>query len=134
MKKEIHPKYEKSTIQCACGNALETKSTGAEIIKVDLCSACHPFYTGKQKFIDAAGRVDKFRARMEAASKKEQSKAEKEAKTETPKDNKETLKEIKSQISDTRPPIAVTQETTSDSEGVAADELKASKESKTKEK
>lgn len=68
MKQDIHPKYEKSTVVCSCGNTFETKSTTPEI-HVEICSVCHPFYTGKQKLVDTAGRVDKFRTRMEASSK-----------------------------------------------------------------
>ncbi|OGB74068.1 50S ribosomal protein L31 [candidate division Kazan bacterium RBG_13_50_9] len=64
MKKDIHPKYyEKAQIQCACGNIIEAGSTTPDL-KVEICSACHPLYTGKQKFIDKAGRVEKFRARL----------------------------------------------------------------------
>ena len=59
MKKEIHPKYEKATISCACGNSFETGSTKKNM-KVEICSACHPFFTGKQKIIDTAGRVERF--------------------------------------------------------------------------
>ena len=59
MKPEIHPKYEFVTVTCACGNTFQTRSTAKEI-KVEICSECHPFYTGKQKLIDTAGRVDKF--------------------------------------------------------------------------
>lgn len=62
MKKDIHPKYVNCTIICACGNKIETKST-VEKISVDLCSKCHPFFTGKQKIIDSAGRVEKFKRR-----------------------------------------------------------------------
>ncbi len=61
MKKEIHPKYEKVKVQCACGNAFDTRSTRSGLIKVDICSACHPFFTGKQKLVDTEGRVEKFR-------------------------------------------------------------------------
>ncbi|HBG81493.1 TPA: 50S ribosomal protein L31 [candidate division CPR2 bacterium] len=68
MKKNIHPNYEKTIIECACGNKWESKST-VKSIKVELCSSCHPFFTGKQKLIDTAGRVDKFKARLDAASK-----------------------------------------------------------------
>ena len=62
MKEKIHPKYEKATFTCSCGNAIETQATisGRHI---DICNACHPYYTGKQKLIDSAGRVDKFRKR-----------------------------------------------------------------------
>lgn len=59
MKKDIHPKYEKITVRCACGNEVVTRSTKKEM-KVDICSQCHPFFTGKQKFVDTAGRVEKF--------------------------------------------------------------------------
>ena len=59
MKKGIHPKYENSTVTCACGNAIETKSTVGDF-KIDICSNCHPFFTGKQKLVDTAGRVEKF--------------------------------------------------------------------------
>ncbi|MDD5015060.1 MAG: 50S ribosomal protein L31 [Atribacterota bacterium] len=59
MKKDIHPKYEKATISCACGNTFETGSTKKNM-KVEICSVCHPFFTGKQKMIDTTGRVEKF--------------------------------------------------------------------------
>ena len=59
MKEGIHPKYYKTTIRCACGNVIETGST-KENISVEICSKCHPFYTGKQKLVDTSGRVDKF--------------------------------------------------------------------------
>ncbi len=59
MKKKIHPKYGKSTIVCACGNVVHTRST-KETINVEVCSKCHPFFTGKQRFVDSEGRVDKF--------------------------------------------------------------------------
>jgi large subunit ribosomal protein L31 len=60
MKKDIHPKYELTTITCACGNVIETRST-AKDIKVEICSSCHPFFTGKQKLVDTAGRIERFR-------------------------------------------------------------------------
>jgi large subunit ribosomal protein L31 len=59
MKEGIHPTYETVRIVCACGNVLETRSTVSDI-HVDICSACHPFYTGKQKLVDTAGRVERF--------------------------------------------------------------------------
>ncbi|MGO8670371.1 MAG: 50S ribosomal protein L31 [Capsulimonadaceae bacterium] len=59
MKPGIHPKYKETSISCACGNTFTTRST-SENIHVEICSACHPFYTGKQKLMDSAGRVDKF--------------------------------------------------------------------------
>jgi large subunit ribosomal protein L31 len=60
MKAEIHPQYRPSTISCSCGSVVETRST-MEKIHVDICSQCHPFFTGKQKFVDSAGRVERFR-------------------------------------------------------------------------
>lgn len=67
MKKDIHPKYYNNTkVTCSCGNAFEMGST-LEQIHVEVCSACHPFYTGTAKFIDTAGRVDKFKAKVEKA-------------------------------------------------------------------
>ncbi len=75
MKKEIHPKYhEKAKVICACGNEFTVGSTVPEI-HIELCSLCHPFYTGKQKLVDTAGRVDKFKAR--AAKKEETAKTRK---------------------------------------------------------
>jgi len=62
MKEGIHPKYDASRIICSCGNTVETRSTRNEI-HVEICSACHPFYTGKQKLMDVAGRVDRFNRR-----------------------------------------------------------------------
>lgn len=62
MKKDIHPKYAETTITCACGNVIQTRSTEKEI-KVEICSACHPFFTGKQKLVDTAGRIDRFKKR-----------------------------------------------------------------------
>lgn len=59
MKKGVHPKYVESTIMCACGNVIHTRSTKPNI-HVEICSKCHPFFTGKQKFVDSEGRVDKF--------------------------------------------------------------------------
>lgn len=59
MKQDIHPKYVNSTVTCACGNTFETRSTVGDM-KVEICSACHPFFTGKQKLVDSAGRVEKF--------------------------------------------------------------------------
>lgn len=63
MKPEIHPSYEAVQVECACGNSFETRSTLGEDLHVEVCSACHPFFTGKQKIMDTAGQVDKFRRR-----------------------------------------------------------------------
>lgn len=59
MKKDIHPKYEEATVKCGCGNEFKTRSTKKNIA-VEICSACHPFFTGKMKFVDTTGRVEKF--------------------------------------------------------------------------
>jgi len=67
MKKEIHPKYGKATMSCACGNSFETGSTKKNM-KVEICSACHPFFTGKQKIIDTAGRVERFNRKYNLAN------------------------------------------------------------------
>ena len=63
MREGIHPNYEESTITCACGNVIKTRSTKKDI-KVEICSKCHPFYTGKQKLVDTGGRIDKFKKRF----------------------------------------------------------------------
>jgi large subunit ribosomal protein L31 len=62
MKAEIHPQYVEATVSCACGNTFKTMSTKSEI-KVEICSACHPFFTGRQKIVDTEGRVEKFLSR-----------------------------------------------------------------------
>jgi large subunit ribosomal protein L31 len=64
MKENIHPVYNLATVSCACGNTFQTRTTIGEI-KVEICSACHPFYTGKQKLVDTAGRVEKFRQKFQ---------------------------------------------------------------------
>lgn len=69
MKKDIHPELFEVTVHCTCGNQFVTRSTKHEI-RATLCSACHPFYTGTQKFVDTAGRIDKFAQRYQAKSKK----------------------------------------------------------------
>ena len=63
MKNGIHPEYKDATVTCACGETFVTKSTKGDM-KVDICSKCHPFFTGRQKFVDAGGRVDKFNKRL----------------------------------------------------------------------
>lgn len=66
MKKDIHPELHDVTARCACGNAIQTRSTATDI-HVTLCSACHPFFTGAQKFVDTAGRIDKFKKKYNKA-------------------------------------------------------------------
>ena len=63
VKTDIHPVYATATVKCACGNTFQTRSTSAEL-HTDVCAACHPFYTGKQKFLDTAGRIDRFRQKF----------------------------------------------------------------------
>ena len=63
MKKGIHPNYQKAIVKCACGETFETGSVKSEL-KVEICSKCHPFYTGKQKLVDTGGRVDRFKKRF----------------------------------------------------------------------
>lgn len=66
MKKDIHPDYKVCEISCACGNSFVTKST-VETLRIDICSGCHPFFTGEQKLVDAAGRVEKFKSKYNMA-------------------------------------------------------------------
>lgn len=73
MKKGIHPEYHKTIVHCACGNEFETGSTAKEI-KVEICSACHPFFTGKQKLVDSAGRVERFKKKYAKYSTQKESK------------------------------------------------------------
>ena len=73
MKEGIHPDYKETTITCVCGNVIPTKSTKKDI-KVEICSNCHPFITGKQKIMDTAGRVERFKKKYEAREIKPQTK------------------------------------------------------------
>ena len=66
MKKKIHPKYFATKVTCGCGNTFNTRSTQKEL-KVDICNVCHPFYTGKLKFVDTAGRIEKFKSKFAQA-------------------------------------------------------------------
>ena len=75
MKKGIHPEYKETIITCACGEVIHTRST-MHNIKIDICSKCHPFFTGKQKLVDSAGMVDRFKKRYEKTQMKKQAKAE----------------------------------------------------------
>jgi len=104
MKKKIHPKYYKeATITCSCGNVFKVGST-MEKMEIEICSACHPFYTGKKKLVDSAGQVDRFNKKIEMAKKmkaeqeasaKKKSKAKKPAKTTTKKTSaKKSTKKI----------------------------------------
>ena len=68
MKADIHPTYQRTTVLCACGNTFETRST-LPSIHVEICARCHPFFTGKQKLVDTAGRVERFRKRYSGSAK-----------------------------------------------------------------
>ncbi len=70
MKQGIHPKYEETTVTCACGNTFTTRST-RQNLRVDICSNCHPFYTGEQRIVDTAGQVDRFMRRLQTAQSKQ---------------------------------------------------------------
>ena len=72
MKKGIHPNYKRSTITCICGNSFETRSTFGDL-KVEICSKCHPFFTGKQKLVDSAGRVERFQKKYAKKPKEAES-------------------------------------------------------------
>jgi len=86
MKKDIHPKYQECTVKCICGNTFTTKSTLSEI-NIEVCGACHPVYTGKQKVVDSTGRVDRFKKMLEKkqgeiVSKKDKKEKKAQAKKE----------------------------------------------------
>lgn len=70
MKEKIHPKVFNAKITCACGNEIQASSTKGDAVHVEICSQCHPFYTGKQRFVDTAGRIDRFRKKYEKSSSK----------------------------------------------------------------
>ncbi|HEU5116519.1 MAG TPA: 50S ribosomal protein L31 [Isosphaeraceae bacterium] len=78
MKEGIHPKYQEATVSCGCGNTFKTRSTRPKIV-VEVCSKCHPFYTGTVKFVDAAGRVDKFNKKFQGTYGRNKKKAEEAA-------------------------------------------------------
>lgn len=101
MKPKIHPKYTKSIAKCACGASFETMSTKPELV-VEICSSCHPFYTGKKKLIDTTGRVERFQKLMAKkkpkavkAKKVKETKAEEAKKPETAEVTKEPVAEVK---------------------------------------
>lgn len=89
MKPKIHPQYYQATVTCACGNTIRTGSTVKDI-QVEICSACHPFYTGEMKYVDTLGRVDKFLAKRKAAGQYQKKSKSKKTRPE-PKSLKEML-------------------------------------------
>ncbi len=96
MKKELHPPYYLAKVTCSCGNAFEIGAT-VESMRIELCGNCHPFYTGDQKLVDTAGRVEKFQQRLSKVSKKTE-KARVSDKTEKVESNQERLKELKKKL------------------------------------
>lgn len=82
MKDNIHPEYVETTVKCGCGNTFVTRSTKREL-KVDICNVCHPFYTGKLKYIDTAGRIEKFKSKFAGAGYASLKRGKKEATPET---------------------------------------------------
>lgn len=68
MQADIHPKYEEITVNCSCGNSFKTRSTLCKELKVEICAKCHPFYTGQQKMVDTAGRIERFRKKYAKSS------------------------------------------------------------------
>jgi large subunit ribosomal protein L31 len=93
MKAGIHPEYKQIMVTCTCGNKFETRSTIGQDLQVEVCSNCHPFYTGKQKIVDTGGRVDKFRKKYAVAPKPEPMGQPKvEAKTESKPEGKPEVK------------------------------------------
>ena len=91
MKKDIHPKYQECTVKCICGNTFVTKSTLKEV-NVEVCGACHPVYTGKQKTVDSTGRVDRFKKLLERKQDNVVSKKEKMEKKSQARKDKNTEK------------------------------------------
>lgn len=90
MKQNIHPNYQHITVTCVCGNTFESGSTDSAI-QVDICAACHPFFTGEQRFVDRQGRVDRFRKQMERAQQMRQADTKKEAAAAEAKNAPETF-------------------------------------------
>lgn len=96
MKTDIHPQYHTATVTCSCGNTFTIGAT-VETMRVELCSNCHPFYTGDQKLVDTAGRVEKFQERL-SKIKKSEKRAVKSEKAEQPETNVDRLKELKKKL------------------------------------
>jgi large subunit ribosomal protein L31 len=102
MKKDIHPEYRMTTVRCHCGHEFEAGST-KENISIEICSQCHPFYTGKQKLVDSAGRIERFRRKygnyLEKNKKEVKEEVKEEAKEEAKKEaKKEVKKEAKKEV------------------------------------
>jgi large subunit ribosomal protein L31 len=92
MKKDIHPEYRMTTVRCHCGHEFEAGST-KENISIEICSQCHPFYTGKQKLVDSAGRIERFRRKYGNYLEKNKKEVKEDVKEEAKKEVKEEVKE-----------------------------------------
>lgn len=98
MKKDIHPKLNKETeVTCACGNTFTTMST-LDKINVEICSACHPFYTGQQKFVDTEGRIEKFEKRMKKVQDKKKTSSKKNSNKADDSDNQPSPQSLKEML------------------------------------
>ncbi len=99
MKKDIHPNYKEATVICGCGNTFKTRST-RDRIAIEVCSACHPFYTGKQKFVDTAGMVEKFTRKWQGTEAKsaQELKAKIDARADAATKNQRQVKSLSSQL------------------------------------
>jgi len=97
MKTDIHPKYYQATVTCSCGNSFSVGAT-VESMRVEICSACHPFYTGNQKLVDTAGRVEKFQERLSKVQAGKKTK--KTEKTDAIESNKDRLKAMKRSLTE----------------------------------
>jgi large subunit ribosomal protein L31 len=130
MREGIHPQYKPAKVVCACGNVIETRSTRGDF-HIEICSACHPFFTGKQKILDTAGRIERFRTRYAATPVKQETKPaapppKAEAKKSEPKENRAAKRakaaagkpkpkaEAKSQAAETAPAEATAPDTKSE--------------------
>jgi large subunit ribosomal protein L31 len=93
MKQGIHPKYEETTVTCACGNTFTTRST-RQNLRVDVCSNCHPFFTGEQRIVDTAGQVDRFMRRLQSAQNKQADAQQRRDQTQSKPAKKSLYQEI----------------------------------------
>ena len=103
MKKDIHPAYHETPVVCSCGNTFVVGSTMSGTMKVEVCYACHPFYTGKQKLIDSTGRVDKFKQRVQQAQEKLKAKRKTVAKESVSEDVSVTEQATEETVAKTAP-------------------------------
>lgn len=90
MKSDIHPEYNIVTVTCACGNTFQTRSTSGDL-RVEICSACHPFFTGRQKLVDSAGRVEKFMQKYGLSDKQKESKKSEASESKSEEKVEETV-------------------------------------------